>query len=215
MKTSLLFLLFSVLCFNYSNAQYQPYSRFKTRHFEDSWSFGIGTNVVDYSGNNLSKQSEIKKNRHDNWAFETPITLSAEYHFNAQFSINATAAINAFKSGKIINGQVVSAKTQPQYFALDIFGTYSFRTLLKSSVIDPYVSIGVGYVKIEDYYVDPDNTLIASKAKIMSNPSIGLNVWFSKHWALNMHAIYKTAYTKNTSNLLQYGLGVVYLLKNY
>lgn len=212
MKTPKLLFLFTFLWINAMFAQYEPYNAYKTRHFDNNWSFGVGVNVVDDAGYGLNDMFDIKKNRQYRWAFETPITLSAEYHFDAEFSINTTAAFNKFKSGKSINNQIVDAQVQPNYFALDLSVKYSFRVLLKSKVLDPYASIGLGYVSIQDYYIEPNNTMVNSKDRIVSNPSLGLNIWFAKNWALNMHAIGKLTYTPDTSHLLQYGVGVVHLL---
>lgn len=79
-------------------AQFEPYSNFKTRHFEDNWSFGLGLNIVDDSGNKL-QNFDINEYSKNNWAFSSPISFSAEYHFNIDFSIIGIVAFNKFKEG--------------------------------------------------------------------------------------------------------------------
>lgn len=209
MKNALIFII-TCLFFNNIHAQFEPYSNFKTRHFEKNWSFSIGVNIIDDSGNQL-QDFNFKEYAKDNWAFKNPFSVSAQYHFNIDFSIIGIVSFNKFKEGKFIDGWIVTDK-EAAYFSFDVNGQYTFSKLLRSEIVQPYIGYGFGFTKLSDF-IAFNNVVKTPKDRITTNIAAGLNVWFDKYWAFNMYAMGKLPLTKDTSQLLQYGLGIVYLIE--
>lgn len=212
MKIIKLALVLPFLWLNFSNAQSCCVIKSDYPQYENNWSFGVGLNVVDDSGNALKHLFDIKENRRYNWAFENPITLSVEYYLHSHFSFYATTSFNKFKSGKSIDGTVVGQDNQPNFFAFDIGSKYSFRKFIKSEVFDFYVGAGLGYTTIGDYTDEVTGQPLDPKSRYTINPTGGLNIWLTKNIGINMSGVAKFTYTPDTSHYLQYHLGLVYLL---
>ncbi|OBQ55580.1 hypothetical protein JJL45_07075 [Tamlana sp. s12] len=212
MKLLKLALLLPFLCCNFAKAQSCCVVKSENPQFENNWSFGIGLNIVDDSGNAINHLFDIKENRRYNWAFENPITLSVEYYWHSNISFFSTTSFNQFKSGKSIDGTVVGPENQPNFFAVDIGSKYSFRKFIKSKVFDFYAGASLGYTTIGDYTNDVTGLPVDPKNRFTINPTAGLNIWMTKNIALNMSGSAKFTYTPDTSHYLQYNLGLVYLL---
>ncbi|AUS05855.1 hypothetical protein [Pseudotamlana carrageenivorans] len=212
MKLIKLALLLPLLWFNFSNAQSCCVIKGEHPQFENNWSFGIGLNVVDDSGNAIKHLFDIKENRRYRWAFENPITLSVAYYLHSGFSFFATSSYNTFKSGKHIDATVVGSENQPNFFAFDLGSQYSFRNFIKSKVFDFYAGAGLGFTSIGDYTNEVTGLLVSPKNRFTINPTAGLNIWMTKNIGLNMSGTAKFTYTPDTSHYLQYNLGLVYLL---
>ncbi|MBU2950229.1 outer membrane beta-barrel protein [Tamlana agarivorans] len=218
MKISKLYLLLPLVWINlitaqdYTDLKAPEKSNTTTSQFENNWSFTAGVNIVDDSGNSLNNLFKFKENQAHNWAFQTPITIGAEYYFKEQFSFYAKASFNSFKPGKSIDGTIVDSESNPDFFAFDLGAKYSFRKLIKSETFDFYMGYGFGYTSIEEYINKKNQQEIQPKSRITGNASLGLNIWFTKNMALNMDAAAKFTYTSDASHYLQYNLAVVYLL---
>jgi len=101
----------------------------------DGWIFGVGVNAV----NDLGSESPVENI--GDWAFKTPIALSAEKAWSKYFSLEIAGTINGFDKNEI----EISDKKYT-YYALDTNVKYYFGDHIIPSVkwLDMYASAGVG-----------------------------------------------------------------------
>lgn len=178
--------------------------------YEKSWNIGIGTNVVDDSGQLIGGIT----NPSENWMFSKPFYLSAEYYINNKFSISAMLLTNKYTEGKLYNENHITGEGA-DFLAIDLAVKYSIRNIVGSPNIDPYGFIGFGYSSIGDLDVfsnENEETIINidSTERINYNIGLGINYWFSSHWGLNLNLIAKIGLNKGSYK--QYTLGLVYFL---
>lgn len=112
---------------------------------------------------------------------------------------------------EFIDGFAVTDK-EPSYFAFDVNGNYSFNRLIRSEVFAPYLGFGFGFTKLGDF-IAFNNISKTPKDRITTNIMTGVNIWFDKYWAINFYGMAKLPLTSDTSQLLQYGAGIKYLLE--
>lgn len=204
MKTQITTILITILCINFANAQSDSLEYNHTK----SWSFGLGVNVVYDAGSGTKDLFNIS----DNWNFVNPIVFNMAYYVNNKFSLSSTFSFNKYKADKIIDGGKVISGFEASYFAIDLAGIYSFRELIKTNAFGPYVFLGTGYTMIGDYKTDISDGIISAQGRMTANTGLGVNYWLSKNWGLNANVTGKFGLGDTTTNQIQYGFGINYLI---
>lgn len=212
MKTQIITILIAVLCINFANAQSNGLAnaKFDSRDYNhaNSWSFGLGVNVVHDNGSGAKDLFNIS----DNWNFGNPFVLDMAYYVNNKFSLSSSFSFNKYNADKIIDGGKVISDFEASYFAIDFAGKYSFRELIKTNAFDPYVFLGAGYTKIGDYKTDISDGIISAEGRMTANTGFGVNYWLSKNWGLNANVTGKFGLGDTVTNQIQYGFGFNYLI---
>lgn len=143
----------------------------------DEWYLSFGVNAI----NSLGTRSPI--NSPGDWYFNSvPATVSAEFNYSGNFSIEPSLSYNQIKSGKSIDGAQLDKDYD--YIALDTHVKYYFGKFLlpKSNRIELYANAGVGF-----FHIDETN--------ISANVGGGLMFWLTekKNIALRAQTIGKFA----------------------
>ena len=209
MKKLILLLFLCVLAIQTTSAQNEQDSTEKISYddgIESHWIFGFGLNLTK---NSDSQFEGLFKS--DNYAFGgVPIYISAETKIANKWTAKAILSSNRWEDGKVYGGQTIlgSSEAAPNadYLAFDIGANYYF---LNSKKWMPYLSAGMGVSQFGDYYTQENPSILVKPGTVFTiNLGLGLNVWFSDHWGLNLNTLGKWG----SENLHQYSIGVLYQL---
>ncbi|WP_406684184.1 porin family protein [Seonamhaeicola sp. MEBiC1930] len=192
-------------------AQSQSSTKNSFDYFNNNWSIGVGINVVGDAGDGFKNIFNSELNGKAYWNYSNPLVINAEYYLNNKFSFESVISLNAYKAHKIIDGSSVSQGHEANYISFDLLTKYSFRSIINSSRIDPFLSAGLGYTHIGDYQTQLHGTNISNNGRITGNLGFGLRFWFSNHWGVHTNAIAKFGTSKTTTNHQQYNIGFTYL----
>lgn len=198
-------ILFSILCIQFLSAQ--QWDERTNSHDSNDWSIGIGVNGVNDSGESFKEIFNVS----DYWNFGTPIYVNAEYYINNKFSIGATVSFNKYKEGKVVDHDIILKDHEASYIAFDLAGKFSFRELLKSKAIEPFVFIGAGYTNIGDHESVIEG-VIPAEGRMTLNAGLGCNYWFSPNWGLGVNALGKYGLGEGVTNQSQVSLGILYAI---
>ena len=204
-------ILLSVLCINLMSAQKDKNWSERTNPLENQWVVGFGVNAI----NNSDAQFKDLSNS-DHWAFaKIPFYVSAETTVASNLSVGATLSFNYFTEGKIYEGKTILGKDEggndAGYTAFDLALRYSF---LKSKTFEPYLSVGTGVSHFGDYRTQENPAVEVEPINIFTlNAGLGMNIWFSATWGVNLNASGKWGLAKDYTNHSQASIGVLYSIK--
>ena len=209
MKKLILLLFLCVLAIQTTSAQNEQDSTEKTSYddgIESQWIFGFGLNLTK---NSDSQFEGLFKS--DNYAFGgVPIYISAETKIANKWTAKAILSSNRWKDGKVYEGETILGASEggndAGYLAFDIGANYYF---LNSKKWMPYLSAGMGVSQFGDYYTQENPSILVKPGTVFTiNLGLGLNVWFSDHWGLNLNTLGKWG----SENHHQHSIGVLYQL---
>jgi OOP family OmpA-OmpF porin len=180
---------------------------------KNPWAVSFGMNAMDtktsagggssFLDSHFSDAFSVKKN----WNIVPTISYIGVSKFvGDNFSIGISATFNKIsKYVSYANSQyVVSNPGDLAYYGIDANVKYSFQTLIKSKVIDPSVSLGLGYSVLGD------NTYQTV------SPGAGVVVWFSENIGLELSSKYKKSFeprefkgNASAPSMLQHSVGLV------
>src|SRR5690606_21766471 len=193
MKKILLFLLFTNIII--VNAQTEvPELTKKDSVIVSSWIFGLGFNAVDDSARQFDKLLDIE----DEWNYVPyPSRLSIGKYFKSGLGVEAIAAYNKYKKGRIAQGATLAE--DKNYYSIDARLSYDLNKLIgETGWFDPYVGVGLGFTHKLDEGMGTFNGVI------------GFRTWFSDRIGLDVNSSGKWAMNSNYDNHLQHAVGVVY-----
>jgi OOP family OmpA-OmpF porin len=181
------------------------FSNVNAQDKNNPWMITIGINAVDpYPVGEDAPQGPYFDeffNATDHWnIFPMISTFYVARYLDEGFTFNFMGSFNQldkFGSFPTPEGDVVNEIDPVSYFALDGSVTYSFKKLINSNVIDPYLGVGGGYTWIDK---NGAGTL---------NGSIGIKFWLSEYIAIDWLTQYKHAFeTDVVPKHWQHTLGV-------
>ena len=160
--------LLLVLSFTTANAQDKNHP----------WAIGIGVNAVDY-------YPIGETNPHGDFADEL---FNLEDHFNILPSVSQLTVGRYI--GKGFTGSIIGSinridqigdlgQDDLSYYGVDGLISYSFRDLLGSKWLDPYLGVGGGYSWLDEI------------GAASANASGGFNFWLTENFALTLNTTYK------------------------
>jgi len=159
-----------------------------------SWILGIGTNIVDDSGDAFDALFDIKETWH---AVPYPSRVSIGRYFKSGLGVEAIASYNTYKAGKRVDGLILNE--DKTYYAIDTRLSYDLNKLVgQTGFFDPYVGVGVGYTQAND------------QGRGTYNAVIGFRTWFSDRFGLDFSSSGKWRMNTNATNHLQHAVGLVY-----
>ena len=203
-------ILLSILCINLISAQKDKVWNDRNNPVDGyQWTLGFGVNAV----NNSNAQFEELTNS-DHWAFaRIPFYLSAEASVGSNFSVGTMVSFNYFTDGKVYEGQTVLGEDKGGndlgYLAVDLNLRYSF---LNSNTFEPYVSVGTGVSHFGDYTTQAGTSFNPIDIFTL-NAGLGMNVWFSPTWGVNLNATGKWGVATEYTNHSQASIGILYNIK--
>ena len=123
-------------------------------------------------------------------------------------------SFNYFTEGKVFEGETILGKDEggndAGYTAFDLALRYSF---LKSKTFEPYVSVGTGVSHFGDYQTQENPAVSVEPINIFTlNAGLGMNIWFSATWGVNLNVAGKWGVAKDYTNHSQGSIGVLYSL---
>lgn len=164
-----------------------------------TWMFGLGWNAVDDDGRPFCQPFDAPQSWH---LLPYPTRLNVDRYLNRGFSVEFTGAYNRYNGANLVNGSTGLGGT---FISLDLNGKYSFYNLLRTTWLDPYVSLGFG------------GTIRPSNFVPTLNSAIGVNFWVYKNWGVQLQTSAKFGITSNfyrtDANYLQHSAGIVYKIE--
>tara|TARA_R110002050_G_scaffold116847_1_gene233349 strand:- start:982 stop:2157 length:1176 start_codon:yes stop_codon:yes gene_type:complete len=159
-----------------------------------SWILGLGTNIVADSGAPFDNLFEVK----ETWnAVPYPSRLSIGRYFKNGLGVEAIAAYNVYKEGKLVDG--ANLTEDKKYYSFDTRLSYDLNKIIGyTGWFDPYVGVGVGYTDVND------------RSRGTYNGVLGFRTWFSDRFGLDINSSGKWAMSATASNHLQHAIGVIY-----
>ncbi len=167
------------------------------------WALSFGVNAVDTrtsagGGKNwLDRHVSQSFNVSENWNILPSVSyLSIARSVGNNFSVGLQGSINKIEKFVVFNplapghnssGYVVTNPGDLMYYGIDANVKYSFKSLLKSKVIDPSLRIGGGY------------TFFGDNSYATINPGAGLAFWFTDNVGLSLETTYKRSFSDRTS----------------
>jgi len=161
----------------------------------------LGLNLVDNTGHNnpFSLFSDF-----DQMAFSSNYNIEAEYRFNRWVSLAASWSNNKWEANKgTIDGSIV--KTDVNYSAIDLDLKYYYNQSFggwfdRNDWLELYLHSGVGRVSQAD------------QSGMTLNVGLGVNIWFSDQFGLNLNGTGKWTLNKEeyNSNHFQYSTSLMY-----
>ncbi|MCC1483356.1 OmpA family protein [Winogradskyella immobilis] len=188
--------LVAVLLIGFSNANAQDAN--------NPWAFGLGINAVDFFpvGEDAPQGDLFEEffNANDHWntiSFLSRITISR--YLDEGFTLTVAGALNEiddFGSFPGPNGDVPNRVDNLTYYSVDGTISYSFKDLINSNKIDPYLGVGGGYTWVDNIGA---GTL---------NGTLGFNYWISESVAFNLQTSYKNSFEDFLADHFQHSAGL-------
>jgi len=207
-KNSIIFSLLLVLfVFDFGLAQIRrpnimipkTYKRgFKYFMLRTPWRAHLGWSMVDDDGKYVPSISDMKEGLN---VFAVPTKIAIEKQLNYYWHLELTGSYNALKSGKIVNGELMTSNQS--FTCIDLNSKFIPS---KSYLLEPFAIFGLGHT-----------LRTTSKYKSTSNLNVGggLNVWvIDEVFGIDFQATAKfglqAPIIKTGSNYFQYSIGGVY-----
>jgi len=177
---------------------YAPKQSFKHFITKTPWIIQLGGNVVDDDGKPYKNVFDVKNAWNINaLSLKLAIEKELNYNWNIELAINT----NAYKSGKIINGNVITSSGN--FFSVDLNGK---KIITKAYRIEPYLFSGFGYTM---------RTVSKYKDVATLNAGFGFNIWaIDNVLGINIQGAGKfglmSPLLKTGSNYLQHSAGIIY-----
>ncbi|QKX03919.1 hypothetical protein HN014_03020 [Aquimarina sp. TRL1] len=149
-----------------------------------SWVFGLGFNVVDNSGTQLSQMLNIE----DNWNISRLIKVSGEKRFEYDYGVELNMTLNEFTQGKMINSELNTVNTN--YLAIDaLFKNYTTNYFLdpRHSWYDGFLTGGAG------------GSFFDSTMNVTLNFGFGINFKINESVRFNFMSLAKFALINNST----------------
>ena len=159
------------------------------------WAFGLGVNAVDVFpvGEDFPQGEFFDEffNVNEHWnVFPFLSRISVSRYLDEGFSLTVAGSYNRIdKFGEIRIDDV-------DYFAVDGTISYSFKDIIKSNKIDPYLGIGGGYTWIDNIGA---GTL---------NGTVGVNYWINESIAFYVQTSYKNSFEDFLVDHFQHSAGI-------
>jgi hypothetical protein len=163
------------------------------------WALSFGVNAVDTrtsaGGGKNSFNSHVSQpfSVSENWNILPSVSyLSIARSVGNNFSVGLQGSINKIDKfvvfnptapGHNSNGYVVVNPGDLMYYGIDGNVKYSFKSLIKSKVIDPSMHVGGGY------------TFLGDNSYGTANVGFGLTFWFTENVGLALESTYKLEYS--------------------
>ena len=173
------------------------------------WAFSIGVNAVDpYPVGEDTPQGDWFDeyfNVNDHWniiPFISRVAISR--YLDSGFSFTVAGSLNRInKFGTALDSQGNEIKPNKvdnlTYFAVDGIVNFSFKDVIGSNTIDPYLGVGGGYTWLDDLGA---GTL---------NGVLGVKFWLNDRIAIDAQSAYKHAFEdENVPRHFQHSLGVTF-----
>ncbi len=146
------------------------------------WTIGLGANFID----NTSTDNNQFLNSSRQWNYISSVSLlSVERSFSEKLSLASSIAMNVISSKKIQNGTTIAEDVN--YYGLDVNGKFFFDDfIVKQSVIDSYVVLGLGINSVDD---------VTNQS---GNFGLGLNFWFQPNFGLRLQTLGKYGFEQKT-----------------
>jgi hypothetical protein len=169
---------------------------------DGEWLLSVGVNTINSQGT----KSPIKNL--DEWAFRTPLSISAETKWSRLFSIEIMASINGYAEGAALDAAGTTTNSLT-YYALDTSINYDFGEYIfpNTEWLDFYARAGLGYFHLDNGNIS-GNFGGGFKLWLTTNKSIGLKGAVIGKFALN-HSDKGDNYANNH---FQYVLQMVFRL---
>jgi outer membrane protein OmpA-like peptidoglycan-associated protein len=159
-------------------------------HAQDAdhpWAVTVGANAVDTKISTTSNFSNRLGGyfKTGNWNILPSVSyLNVSRYLGDGFSVGVVGSVNKidkfYKSDK--EGYEVYNPGDLSYYGIDAEIKYSFKEILKSRVIDPFLLVGGGY------------TFMGDASTGTANGGLGLNFWFTPNIALTIQSTYKHSF---------------------
>ena len=162
------------------------------------WALSFGVNAVDTrasagGGKNwLDAHVSQAFNVSENWNILPSVSyISLARSVGDNFSVGLQGSINKMDKFVVFDptapghnsaGYVVTNPGDLMYYGLDANVKYSFKSLIKSKVIDPSLRLGGGY------------TFLGDNSYGTVNPGAGLTFWFTENVGLALETTYKKSF---------------------
>ena len=162
------------------------------------WALSFGVNAVDTrasagGGKNWLDQHVTQPfNISENWNILPSVSyISLARSVGDNFSVGLQGSINKMDKFVVFDptapghnsaGYVVTNPGDLMYYGLDANVKYSFKSLIKSKVIDPSLRLGGGY------------TFLGDNSYGTVNPGAGLTFWFTENVGLALETTYKKSF---------------------
>ena len=162
------------------------------------WALSFGVNAVDTrtsaGGGKNSFDSHVSQafNISENWNILPSVSyLSIARSVGNNFSVGIQGSINKIDKFVVFNpsapghnstGYVVTNPGDLMYYGIDASLKYSFKSLIKSKVIDPSLHVGGGY------------TFLGDNSYGTVNPGAGLTFWFTDNVGLALESSFKYSF---------------------
>ena len=166
------------------------------------WALSFGVNAVDTrasaaGGKNwLDAHFSQPFNVSENWNILPSVSyIGLARSVGNNFSVGIQGSINKIDKwvtfdptapGHNSSGYVVKNPGDLMYYGIDANIKYSFKSLIKSKVIDPSLRVGGGY------------TFLGDSSFGTFNPGAGLTFWFTENVGLALETTYKKAFGSDT-----------------
>ena len=159
-------------------------------HAQDAdhpWAVTVGANAVDTKISTTSNFSNRLGGyfKTGNWNILPSVSyLNVSRYLGDGFSVGVVGSVNKidkfYKNEK--QGYEVYNPGDLSYYGIDAEIKYSFKEILKSRVIDPFLLVGGGY------------TFMGDASTGTANGGLGLNFWFTPNIALTVQSTYKHSF---------------------
>lgn len=160
------------------------------------WAVLFGVNAIDFypadvdsgkSGNLFNDYF----NASEHWNIFLPLsTIEVKKFIGKGFVLKASGSINQIEKIGDTNVDKLG------FFNLSAGLDYNFKTVLNSSVFDPFVGIGYGYFWMDD------------KSDSTFDIDLGLSLWLTDRLALVMKSSMKSTFNNDNPNYFQHTVGL-------
>ena len=169
---------------------------------ENKWTFGVGVNSVDIrNSSTVSGTFKDYFNGDDLNMSGAFIKVSAERYLAKGFSLQFSLSANKIKKGyyyskgdQLLNDSFTAVDAKFKYDLNDLLGEIKW--------FDPFLLVGVGYVKIGD----DSNANIAS--------GFGFNAWITDNFGFNFQSDYNHGVKSFGTDYFQHSAGLIFKLNN-
>lgn len=175
---------------------------FRYFFFKTPWIVQLGWAVIDDDGKPYRDFFDAKKS----WNVAPyPNKFALEKQLKYGLTLESSLTINLYKSGKIINNDVISSSGN--FFCVDLNGKYDLNRIIGNTQwFDPYFSLGFGYT----------NRVISAFTKTYTgNTGLGFNLWFYQNeFGINFQTQAKFGFhkpfIKTETNYMHHSIGGIY-----
>lgn len=170
------------------------------KHFitKTPWRVQLAWTVIDDDGKPFNDLFDVK----NSWNFPPyPTRIAVEKECNHNLNVELALSYNNFKTGKIINGDVLTANKP--FFSVDVNGKY---IVTKKYLMEPYVLLGIGYTQ---------RSTTKYTSAVNANIGVGATIWVIDNVvAINLQGTGKFGlqggFPSSGSNYLHHSIGAVY-----